>query len=395
MLSGCAGKNSAFPEAEQDMMIYVVKAGDTLWEIAGRYGVSVELLAYQNQLTEPYDLAIGQSLLVGTAVSFDGRPVISGGYTYPYIKEDILEETLPYLTELYFFSYGFTQEGELLIPKEDDTRIIQAAREIGTIPYLTLTPLGPDGRFNNYLISAVVNDQAASRNLLESVLAVMEEKGYQGLDIDFEYIFASDRDAFSEFVTRAVAFLNPRGYEVSVALAPKTSATQPGLLYEGKDYAALGAAANHVLLMTYEWGYTYSEPRAVAPVNLVRRVVEYAVSEMPSDKISLGIPNYGYDWTLPYVRGESKARSIGNIEAVQMAVRYGAAIRYDETAQTPYYRYRDEEGREHEVWFEDVRSLKAKYALIDEFDLRGIGCWQLMRFFRPMWLLLGDEYRIR
>lgn len=77
-----------------------------------------------------------------------------------------------------------------------------------------------------------------------------------GVDIDFEYILAEDRDAFSAFVWQVAEAMREEGYQTSVALAPKTSADQPGLLYQGKDYRALGAAADHVLLMTYEWGYT-------------------------------------------------------------------------------------------------------------------------------------------
>ncbi|MBO5196942.1 MAG: LysM peptidoglycan-binding domain-containing protein [Lachnospiraceae bacterium] len=379
------------------MEIYVVQAGDTLQGIAQRFGVSIESLIYQNQLIEPYGLAVGQSLVVGepdTGEREGRRVIISGGYAYPFISPWVLEQTLPYLTELYIFSYGFTAEGDLVPPPLDDEWMIREAVTMGSSPYLTLTPFGPDGQFNNNLISAIVNNPEASQRLLASLAAVMEQKGYEGLDIDFEFIYASDRDAFTAFVRDAAAYLNPLGYEVSVALAPKSSADQPGLLYEGKDYAALGAVANHVLVMTYEWGYTYSVPMAVAPVNLVRRVIEYAVTEIPPDKISLGIPNYGYDWTLPYVRGVTRARTIGNIEAVQLAVRYGAAIQYDEVAQTPHFNYFDEMGREHEVWFEDARSMRAKYALIEEFGLRGIGCWQVMQLFRAMWLVLADRYWI-
>ena len=81
--------------------------------------------------------------------------------------------------------------------------------------------------------------------------------------------------------------MNEYGIWVSVALAPKTSSDQKGLLYEGKDYGGLGAAANSVLLMTYEWGYTYSSPMAVAPINKVRQVIEYALSQIPVAKIDI------------------------------------------------------------------------------------------------------------
>ena len=172
------------------------------------------------------------------------------------------------------------------------------------------------------------------------------------------------------------------------------SDTQTGLLYEGKDYGLLGEAADYVLLMTYEWGYTYGPAMAVAPINKVRQVVEYALTKIPPEKIHLGIPNYGYDWTLPYVKGASKAVTIGNVEAVQIAVANGASILFDETAQSPYFNY-VQNNQTHEVWFEDARSLTAKFNLVKEYQLRGMSYWQIMQLFRANWLLLDDTFTIR
>ena len=132
---------------------------------------------------------------------------------------------------------------------------------------------------------------------------------------------------------------------------------------------------------------------AVAPINKVRQVVEYAVTQIPRNKLDLGIPNYGYDWTLPYVQGETAATTIGNIEAVEIAAANGAQIFFDETAQSPYFNY-VADGIRHEVWFEDVRSMNAKFSLFEEFGLRGMGYWQIMRLFLANWVLLESRFNI-
>ncbi len=376
-------------------MIYVVQTGDSVDSIAAAAKVSAEQIIFDNQLIYPYELAVGQALFIGSGERKPSRLVKVGGYAYPFISRWVLEQTLPYLSELPIFSYGFTLTGDLIAPLWEDEWMIEAAERFGVRPILTLTPFGTDGRFNNNLISSVVNQPMYGDNLIRNLVNLMQEKGYLGIDIDFEYILAQDRDAFTAFVEQVAETMGQYGYTTSVALAPKTSGDQKGLLYEGKDYGALGAAADYVLLMTYEWGYTYGPPMAVAPLNQVRRVVEYALTEIPADKVNLGIPNYGYDWPLPYERGVTAARTIGNIQAVRIAIAQGAAIGFDEISQSPFFTYTDTgTGILHEVWFEDVRSLQGKFDLIKEYGLRGCGYWQIMQWFRANWLLLRDNFYI-
>lgn len=139
--------------------------------------------------------------------------------------------------------------------------------------------------------------------------------------------------------------------------------------------------------------YTYGPPMAVAPVDQVRRVVEFAVSQIPREKISMGIPNYGYDWPLPFERGVTRAETISNQQAVQIAIYQGVEIQFDEVAQSPYFYY-TENDVEHVVWFEDPRSMTAKFELIKEYELTGAGYWQLMNFFRANWLILEEMFQI-
>lgn len=378
------------------MAIYVVQAGDSVDTIAQNTGVAVEDIIFANQLLYPYRLALGQALWLPEEQNEPefGRTINTNGYAYPFIDEYVLAQSLPHLSSLSIFSYGFTPQGELVPPSFwSDEPLIAAALAAHTRPVLTLTPFGSDGMFNNNLISQVLADDAARTRLNTEIVSVMQAKGYLGLDVDFEYIYAEDRDSFTAWVGELAEAMHANGFTISVAVAPKTYAGQPGLLYEGQDYAALGALVDYVLVMTYEWGYTYSEPMPIAPLNWVRRVVEYAVTEIPAEKIDLGIANYAYDWTLPYVKGETAARSFGIVEAMQQAAEVGAEIMFDEEAYSPYYNY-TAGGVEHEVWFEDVRSLSGKLALIDEFGLHGGGWWQIMRLFRAGWLTLVSKFSV-
>lgn len=327
------------------MVIHVVQPGDSLYRIAREHQVPLPLLIAQNELREPYRLTPGQTVVVpqptqthtvrqgetltGIAAQYNttvlallqNNPQLGGsdriragqllvisygpklgtfavnGYAYPSIDQQVLRKTLPYLTYLSVFSYGFDSLGRLL--PQNAEAITRIARQYGVRPLLVLTTLGEDGQFSSTRAQQLLRDATARSALIENLAQTLAAQGFAGVDIDFEYIPAEDAAAYADFVRAVRARLEPMGYTVMVALAPKTSAGQPGLLYEAHDYAALGAAADDVLLMTYEWGYALSEPMAVAPIDKVEQVVRFAVSQIPPDKIFLGMPNYGYDWLLP------------------------------------------------------------------------------------------------
>ncbi len=421
------------------MEIHVVRPGDTLASIAGEYGVPLSLLRTDNQLPDPTRLVTGQTLVIrrptvtytvqpgdtlfsiaeqsglttrqllrlnpvlrGEPMVFTGQTLVLAdegeqvgnilvtGYAYPFVDKGLLQRELPYLSGLIPFTYGIRPNGTLV--ELDDEALIAAARQLGVTPVMHLSTLTENGGFDSALASLVLNNMQVQDAIVETLVSTLQQRGYQVLDVDFEFIPAQDAVPYANFIARLRDALAPLGIPVIVALAPKTSADQPGLLYQGHNYALLGQAADAVLLMTYEWGYTYGPPMAVAPLPNVRRVVEYALTEIPAEKILLGIPNYGYDWTLPFVQGESRATSISNQYAVTLAADNGVDISYDSEAQAPFFRYRDDMGREHEVWFEDARSIRAKLSLISRYGLLGAGYWNLMRPFPQNWLVLNSMF---
>lgn len=371
--------------------IYTVEEGDTLLDVAQKNGVSVITLLQNNPgLADfPY-LYAGQQIVI----EYEGDKIGSmevNGYLYPSIDIDVLEKTLPYLTYITIFTYGFTPEGELI--GIDDQNVINIARDYGVAPLMLISTLTNEGSFSNVLASQILNNIEAQNRLIQNILINLREKQYYGLNIDFEYIYPADRQAYVDFIENVTTTLNAEGFEVIVSLAPKTASDQPGILYEGHDYRAIGEASNKVLLMTYEWGYTYGPPMAVAPINKVREVLDYAVTEIAPDMIFVGIPNYAYDWALPFVSGESRARSLSNVEAVEQAAQYGATIYFDEVAKVPYYNY-IADGIEHVVWFEDARSINEKLLLVNEFDLNGASYWNIMKYFPQNWAVLNSLYNI-
>lgn len=373
--------------------VYTVQPGDTLTSVAARGGLSLRQLYRSNPILEGRpNLYPGQTLVLRYRGE-PGPPVLVNGYAYPFINENLYRRTLPFLTFVTPFTYGIQTDGSLVELEDQD--LLSMARAVGTAGLMHLSTLTDEGNFSNELAHLVLTDEAVQAALIDNVVRTVQDRGYRGLDVDFEFVFAEDALPYAAFIARLRARLAPLGLLTVVALAPKTWAEQPGLLYQGHNYRALGEAADYAFLMTYEWGYTYGPPMAVSPLPNVRSVVEYALTEIPAEKLWLGMPNYGYDWPLPFRRGETRARSISPQYAVGLAGRTGAAIQYDETAQAPWFRYTAEDGVEHEVWFEDARSVLAKLELIPEYGLSGVGYWNLMRPFPQNWLVLDGLFTIR
>jgi len=286
------------------MEIHTVKAGQTLTAIAAAHGVAPGLVARVNGLRRPYRLAVGQSLLIltparlhtvaagetlwtvagqyetspltllrnnpnleGRTALYPGqvlviawsdtpeRPVDVNGYAYPYVDEAVLRGILPYATYLTPFTYGIAAAGGL-VPLEDG-RLRALAGQYGAGTWMHLSTLTESGGFSNERAAQVLGSPAAQETLARLAAERAAALGYQGIDVDFEFIYPEQAALYAEFVGRLRRLANAQGMEVITALAPKVSADQAGVLYEGHNYRLLGENSDAVLLMTYEWGYTY------------------------------------------------------------------------------------------------------------------------------------------
>lgn len=370
-------------------IIHSVQPGETLWQIAQRYGTTIQAIAAENNITNPNMLYIGTHLIIPRKL-----PLIEvNAYSYQPSEEaiDSINAIGHLLTYFSPFAYMMKEDGTL--QPINDEKMIMAAKANNIIPMLTLTNFTSTEEGSN-LAHVVLSNADLQKKVMNNVLQVMQNKGYKVLNIDFENVLPADRENYNAFIQLAADTLHPKGYLVSTALAPKTSATQAGTLYEAQDYEAHGRIADFVVLMTYEWGYRFGPPQAISPINEMRRVVEYALTEMPADKILLGFELYARDWLLPHVKGQ-EAETFSPQEALDRAIKYGATIQFDPIAQSPFYRYVDEQGRNHEVWFEDARSAQAKFDMVKQYNLRGISYWALGFPFPQNWALLDNNFSIK
>lgn len=372
-----------------------MQQGDTLYAISQRFGLSVETLAQVNGININTPLYVGMRLYVPPMQRRNAEVNIYIEPTGETISEELLTEArnvVRQLTYLAPFSFEARRDGSLdPIPTEGLPEIAEA----GNASLMMVVSNLENGQFSGELGRAILQSTAVQEVLLENIVEEARRIGrVTDIHFDFEFLPADQREAYNNFLRRAADYLRGEGFLISTALAPKTSAEQTGQWYEAHDYRAHGEIVDFVVLMTYEWGYSGGPPMAVSPINEVERVINYALTEMPANKIMMGQNLYGYDWTLPFVEGGEYARAVSPQRAVELARDHNVVIQFDYTAQAPHFNYVDDEGSAHKVWFEDARSIQAKFNLMKRLNLRGISYWKLGFAFPQNWLLIEENFNV-
>lgn len=374
---------------------YWVRPGDTLYSIAQRFGINYLTLAQINGIDPNQSLQVGLRLYIPPMPKKDAEFL---AYIEPRgkaVSEGLLyaaREASPNLTYLALFSYEVRRDGSLKAPVIEG--LPEIADNAGASIAMVISNL-EEFQFSGELARDILQSVAVQNVLFDNILTEARRIGnVTDIHFDFEHLPGDQRVAYINFLRRAGERFRPEGFTISAALAPKTRADQPGEWYIAHDYKAVGEVVDFVLLMTYEWGYSAGPPMAVSPIGPVEEVLRYALTEIPANKIMMGQNLYGYDWTLPFVQGGEYAEALSPQSATNRARQYNAVIQYDMTAQAPFFEYVDSEGRQHVVWFEDARSIQAKFNLVKRLNLRGVGYWKLGLPFPQNWLLIEENFNV-
>ena len=373
--------------------VYIVKPGDTLSKIARENNMPLlEILDLNPTLQPPYRLYVGQRINVEP--NEEARKNITlNGFAYSTSSSEEVANALTDLTYLSIFAYRYDENGHLI--DLNDKRLVELSKYYETMPLLTITNQNEKGSFSSDYADKLFKDEDMQKNLIEDLTVKVRDTRYSGVIVDFEYIYPRNMAGFIDFISKLRESIKQAGdFSLLVALAPKYSSSQKGILYEAHDYQKIGKLADYVILMAYEWGYTYGPPMAVAPLPEVKKVVEYATRVIDKSKILLGYPNYGYDFTLPYEQGKSKAKSVDNRSMPELAKKYHAIIQYDEYQQSPYFTYTSD-GVKHIVYFTDARSIQAEAKLVEQYDLGGISVWSLNKYYAPIFEIITNLYIVK
>ena len=422
------------------MFIHVVQQGETAYDIAARYGVSAERLVLDNDIQDPDSLAEGRALVIlvprethvvreGDTLSsiaraygitvrqlFRNNPYLSGsdyiypgeeivisfenektgniltyGYAYPYISEDVLIKTLPYLTYITLYSYFFTDEGEL--NDIDDMEVLSKAKDYQVLPIMMISPQDIGRDSESIFLQRVLINEEIQNQLIYNIINVLRAKGYYGINFNVSYIRPQNRNDYVRFMTRLSNMVKEAGFNIVFnTLSLNTFEIMTGIIYEGIDYSRLVQYIDGLFLMTYEWGNYIGIPTGIISFDKIKDYVRDMAQNFPPEKMFLGIPILGYMWELPFILGVSRGLAISSSSAVDLAKSMNAVIYYDDISKTAYFQFITD--REYIVRFRDARSIIEYLNLVNEFGMNGISVWNIMQFNPQLWMIVNAFYDI-
>lgn len=303
-------------------------------------------------------------------------PVVIGAV--PYWDEEEARQTIDSqsakLDVASPWSYSVAEDGTVeLQPGLDSAgEAAQAAwlheRGLKVIPTIANTT---EGLWDPATVSTVINDPDLRSRHVRSIVDLTGENGYDGIQIDYEDLPSSDRDAFSAFITDLGAAMHSAGKLLYVTVHVKEDDAGYDARNRAQDYAAIGQAADMVCLMAYDWHWSTGPAGPIAPYDWVERVLRYSVTQIPAEKIILGVGLFGYDWV------GTKADNLTWRQVLALASQYQVDELWDVGGQSPHFSYVDEAGQQHEVWYENGRSAAAKFDLARRYELGGIELWRM------------------
>lgn len=238
------------------------------------------------------------------------------------------------------------------------------------------------------LVSSEQNMNAFALNLVR----LIERYGLDGVDIDIEDVFEEDRDRLTQLYRVIGRVLHARGYFFSTAVPSKTGPTDPSVFAKPFDYPNLHQPTDQFVIMLYnEHGWPGSGPGPVVSIGRMETVLRYAMTVMPKEKIVAAVSVFGFDFNLE----TGRAAYASFDRAMALADQYNKEIIFDEETQTPMFAYTDAQGVNHEVWFENRASIKAKAELAGRLGIRGLALWRLGMEDEAIWDMLANDVVVR
>lgn len=448
---------------------YVVQSGDSLYSIARRFNTTEESIMVLNNLTGTA-LSVGQRLVVPqyteAVVTVDSAVIRTGpGQNYPVIarmtrnaKLQVIGESpgwyrvrlhngrdawisrtvvtrnvydsskpitgilgfytleegptlpssyntfvnhAPLISETGLFLYRISANNPTQIEKfgeftdQDINTLVTTAhlnnmKILPVVHNLLYRPGGTD--LAKRVVHVLVSNPQNRSAFIQNIINLIQQYNFDGVNIDIEDVNLEDSAGVSALYTELGEALHRRGYYLSASVPSRVSDQPTNPFSAPFNYSAIGKAVDQFVAMLYnEHGWPGSGPGPVVSIGWMEQVLRYTLTKMPASKVVAAVSVFGFDFNLTTERNTYATYQM----AMDLARRYNKEVIFDEKTQTPMFAYQDEQGNQHEVWFENSASLLAKIRLAWDLGISGVALWRLGMEDPDVWNMLARDVVVR
>jgi spore germination protein len=287
------------------------------------------------------------------------------------------------------FVWYLSQADGTVTAEREDLDLVQSTRRNGAQAFATVVNRKPGGGFDGAIAARILATPASRHAHLEALAKLVVDKGYDGLDLDWELVPVADRDRFSAFVEELASALHQEDRLLSIAVFPKESEPGAWVTQKAADYQRLGAAVDEFKVMTYSYSGGWSGPGPQTPLAWADRVLTFAASQVAPQKVLMGVPFYGFDW-----HGEA-ATALQWRDAAAKLKELGMTASRHAASQEATFHY-EQDGVAHTVFFQDRTAIAAKLGLLTSkhATLAGIAVWQMYGEDPGFWTVIRRGLRM-
>lgn len=269
------------------------------------------------------------------------------------------------------FWYRATKDGSL--EAKDSQVVYDTAKSLGLKMYPLITN-------KTGSTDSVLGDPGTRSKVIDNIVKLVQEKQYDGVNIDFELLPPKQRDNLTSFMAELYPKMQSMNKTLIISVFPQVDVAED--VSGAYNYPELAKNTDFMQIMTYDNHWSTSKAGPIAPIDWYEKNVKYAIEQCGGPhKVIIGVSAYGYDW-----KG-NEGETITYVDAITRAEQNGAQIMYDEAVQAPHYKYKD-----HEVWFENDKSTAAKLDVVAKYNPAGIALWRLGQEQPEIWPLVDSKF---
>ena len=317
------------------------------------------------------------------------------GYITPWDKTramQSIQNNYDVISELSPVAYTLTPDGSVVLDASggaelvDDATIADLrAKNIKIIPGIHNVVNGTWNGGN--IVTNIIKNSTTRTAHINNIVNLVVTKGYDGIDIDYENLNSTDRANYTTFLTSLGAALHAQGKVLTTDVYGKTS--EPGSWNgpQAQDFQAIGAAADEVRVMIYDY-----DPESIGPItpySWISSVLSFTKTKVPAAKIIHGVPLYGYDWT---GSGGTPKDHVWS-ESMAIAQQYNATQQWNTTNKVPWFTY-TANAQKHTVYFENGQSAAAKFDLTNSYGVGGVSFWRLGGEDPAVWTSVRTKFAV-